>query len=138
MFISSNTKRNTKQMLSPRKTKQMFSRRQMKWMVNPPRWCPLQSAKIFVKNTRLDDVASFPYHGCTISKTGFWMLRFFTHSKGRGSFGKLESIMWSSRGITTKTEVNVYTTRFLISSLLCSSEKMETYKIALSDYTNNS
>ena len=104
--------------ISLRKTKVVFT---------PAPGKPYIEPNIFVNGTRLEVADTFLYPGSALSGDG--SLDAEIHSrihKACAAFGKLENRVWSDRGMTSRTKVNIYKT-CVLSILLYSSETWTTY-----------
>ena len=105
--------------ISLKKTKVMFT---------PAPGEPYTKPDIFVNNTRLDVVDTFVYLGSTLSRDGSLDSEINVRiQKASVAFGNLEKRVWSDRGISTKTKINVYQT-CVVTTLLYSSETWTTYR----------
>ena len=105
--------------ISIKKTKVMFT---------PAPGAPYSEPTILVNGDKLEVVDTFPYLGSTISRDGSLDAEIYSRiQKACVAFGKLENRVWSDRGITNNTKINVYKA-CVLTSLLFSSETWTTHR----------
>ena len=105
--------------ISLKKTKVMFT---------PAPGEPYIEPNIAVNATRLDVVDTFVYLGSTLSRDGCLDAEIYARiQKASVAFGKLEKRVWSDRGLTINTKVDVYRT-CVLTTLLYAAETWTTHQ----------
>ena len=104
-----------------------ISLKKTKVMYTAPPAQPYSEPNIFVQGARLETVDTSVYHGSSIARDGSLDSEVYLRiRKASKAFGKLERLVSSDRGITTKTKLSVYES-CVLTTLLYSSETWSTY-----------